>query len=55
MVESAALLVDDVLPEAPMRQWVLSIPYPLRFLFASDSALAERIARHRALGGMVNQ
>jgi ribosomal protein S27E len=37
MVESAALLVDDVLPEAPMRQWVLSIPYPLRFLFASDS------------------
>jgi hypothetical protein len=38
MVESAALLVDDVLPEAPMRQWVLSVPYALRFLFASDSA-----------------
>jgi hypothetical protein len=27
-----------VLPEAPMRQWVLSVPYLLRFLFASDSA-----------------
>ena len=35
MAESAALLVDEVLPEQPMRQWVLSFPYPLRFLFAS--------------------
>src|SRR5450631_1099181 len=38
MVESAALLVDDVLPAVPMRQWVLSVPYLLRYLFASDSA-----------------
>ena len=36
MVEAAALLVDDVLPAVPMRQWVLSVPYPLRYLFASD-------------------
>ena len=35
MVESAALLVDEVLPHEPMRQWVLSVPFPLRFLFAS--------------------
>jgi ribosomal protein S27E len=35
MVESAALLVDEVFPEQPVRQWVLSFPYPLRFLFAS--------------------
>jgi Putative transposase len=35
MAESAALLIDDVLPHAPMRQWVLSFPCPLRFLFAS--------------------
>ncbi len=34
MVESAALLVDQVLPEQSMRQWVLSFPYPLRFMFA---------------------
>ena len=27
MVESAALLVDEVLPHEPMRQWVLSVPY----------------------------
>lgn len=32
MVEGVALLVDEVLPFAPMRQWVLSVPYPLRFL-----------------------
>jgi len=36
MVESAALLVDEVLPHEPMRQWVLSVPFPLRFLFASQ-------------------
>ena len=35
MAESAALLVDEVLPHEPMRQWVLSFPYQLRFLFAS--------------------
>lgn len=36
MTESAALLVDTVLPRQPMRQWVLSVPYPLRLLFASQ-------------------
>ena len=39
MVESAALLVDEVLPEKPIRQWVLSVPYPLRWLFASKPEL----------------
>ena len=34
MVESAALLVDEALPHQPMRQWVLSVPFPLRYLFA---------------------
>ncbi len=28
-------MVDEVLPEQPLRQWVLSFPYPLRFLFTS--------------------
>ena len=36
MVESAAHLVDEVLPKQPMRQWVLSVPYPLRLLFARE-------------------
>ena len=35
MAESAALLVDEVFPEQPVRQWVLSVPFSLRFLFAS--------------------
>ena len=43
MVESAALLVDEVLPHAPIRQWVLSFPYPLRFLFASQPAIMGRV------------
>ena len=30
MIESAALLVDEVLPHEPMRQWVLSFPYTQR-------------------------
>lgn len=32
MAESAKLLVDDVLGGYPMRQWVLSLPIPLRLL-----------------------
>lgn len=35
MVETAAHLVDHVLPEQPIRQWVISFPFPLRFLFAT--------------------
>ena len=36
MAEGAALLVDEVLPREPMRQWVLSVPFALRYLFATD-------------------
>ena len=36
MAETAALLADDVLPYKPIRQWVLSFPYPLRFLLAHN-------------------
>ena len=43
MVESAALLVDEVFPEQPVRQWVLSFPYPLRFLFASRPAIMGQV------------
>lgn len=34
MAESAKLLVDDVLNGYPIRQWVLSLPIPLRLLLA---------------------
>ena len=30
------MLVDEVLPHEPMCQWVLSVPFPLRFLFAGQ-------------------
>ena len=43
MAESAALLVDEIFPEQPVRQWVLSFPYPLRFLFASRPAIMGRV------------
>jgi hypothetical protein len=42
MAESAALLVDEVLPEQSMRQWVLSFPFQLRFLFASRPGIMGR-------------
>jgi hypothetical protein len=41
--ESAALLVDEIFPEQPLRQWVLSFPYPLRFLFASRPAIRGKV------------
>ncbi|MDN5938380.1 MAG: IS91 family transposase [Salinisphaera sp.] len=43
MAEAAALLVDEVFPEQPVRQWVLSFPYPLRFLFASRPEQMSRV------------
>ncbi len=43
MAESAALLVDEVLPEQPVRQWVLSFPFQLRFLFASRPEIMGRV------------
>jgi hypothetical protein len=36
MAQTAANLVDHVLPHQPYRQWVLSLPYPLRFLAARE-------------------
>ena len=43
MVETAALLVDYVLPHRPVRQWVLSCPYPLRFLLASQAHVMGKV------------
>ena len=43
MVDSAALLVDEVLPRKPIRQWVLTVPFPLRFLFAAYPELMSKV------------
>ena len=39
MADTAAHLVDRVFPEAPVRQWVLSLPHALRYRLAYDSDL----------------
>jgi hypothetical protein len=51
MAESAVLLVDEVLPHEPIRQWVLSFPFQLRFLFASRPELMGKALGivHRAI------
>ena len=43
MAESAANLVDHIIPHVPVRQWVLTLPFPLRLRCAYDSALRTRI------------
>ena len=43
MAETAALLADEVLPERPLRQWVLSLPIALRFLLATDPDALTRV------------
>ncbi|NBV51860.1 hypothetical protein EBR78_11670, partial [bacterium] len=42
MAETAAHLVDSVLPVQPIRQWVLSFPFPIRLLLAVRPKLMAR-------------
>jgi len=53
MAESARHLVEEVFGPRPVRQWVLSFPYPLRFLFASKpEAIGPVLAIvHRVIAG----
>ena len=45
MADTAAWLVDRVIPEAPVRQWVLTVPFPLRFRMAYDAAFTSEMLR----------
>ena len=45
MAETAALLAEEVLPERPFRQGLLSQPHALRFLLASDPDALTLLAR----------
>ena len=51
MAETAAYLVDHILPRVPVRQWVLSFPIPLRSLFAVHPGLLTPVLRiiHRVI------
>jgi len=53
MAELAAHLVDAVLPHVPVRQWVLTLPYRLRYLLAWNHGLcrAALAAHARAVLG----
>ena len=41
--DTAAHLGDRVLPEAPVRQWVLSLPFALRYRLAWDARLVNDV------------
>jgi len=43
MSEQAAHLVDRVLPRAPYRQWVLTLPWELARAVAFDARLCGRV------------
>jgi hypothetical protein len=55
MAESAAVLVDEVIPQVPVRQWVLSFPIGLRILFAARPELLTAVLRivHRVIAGFL--
>jgi hypothetical protein len=43
MADTAAHLVDRVLPDVPIRQWVLSIPVAMRYRLAYDAKLTREV------------
>jgi hypothetical protein len=55
LAETAAHLVDHVIPAVPVRQWVLSLPIPLRILFAAQPQLLAPLLQviHRVIAGFL--
>ena len=45
MAETAALLADEVFPDVPLRQWVISFPFPFRYLFAAHPHAMGKVLR----------
>jgi hypothetical protein len=45
MSDTAAHLVERVIPEVPVRQWVLTLPYPLRYRCAYDAKLMSEVLK----------
>ncbi len=45
MSELAAHLVDRVIPHVPVRQWVFTVPVPVRYLLAFDAGLTRAVLR----------
>ncbi len=57
MAETAAHLIDHVIPRVPVRQWVLSFPIPLRLLFATHPQLLAPVMQivHRVIATFLIQ
>ena len=51
MAQTAAHLVDHVIPNVPVRQWVLALPIPLRLLLAAQPKLMTPVLQvvHRVI------
>ena len=45
MCATAAHLTDRVIPDVPLRQWVLSVPYELRLLLARNADALSAVGR----------
>lgn len=45
MADTAKHLVEEVIPDVPVRQWVLSMPYNHRFILSSDQKLLNKIIK----------
>ena len=43
MADTAAHLVDSVFPHGPARQWVLSLPFALRYRLAYDAEMVTAV------------
>jgi hypothetical protein len=45
MCNTAAVVVDRVLPDVPVRQWVLSAPFEIRLLLARNAEAFGELTR----------
>ncbi len=45
MADTAAWLVDRVIPDVPVRQWVLSLPHRVRYACAFDHHIAQGVRK----------
>ena len=45
MAETAALLSNEVFPDVSLRQWVISFPFPLSYLFPAHAQAMDTVLR----------
>ncbi len=57
VAERAAHLIDEVIPQVPVRQWVLSFPILRPLLFAAHPELLTPVPRiiHRIIAGFLRK